>query len=86
MFSVPLDAFRNAFPRLWLGKHKQTGKLLLGAFNFDDSATDTELFRSDLKGEAVLTDTVSGEHLELKGNSIVIPVPPHSARMFRVEE
>ena len=84
--SLPLDAFREAFPRLWLGKHKQTGERRLGVFNFDDSAAGTELFRSDLKGEAVmLTETATGEVFELKDNSISIPVPPHSVRMFKVE-
>ena len=82
--SVPLDSFRNKFARLWLGKHKVSGALLLGAFNFDDTETKEKLFRSDLKGDAVLTDTVSGEKFELKGESVTIPVPPHSVRMFKV--
>lgn len=82
--SHPLDVFRNAFPRLWLGKHRKTGELLLGVFNFDDAKTDTEILPAELPAHAVLADTANGETFALDGAPVAIPVEAHSVRMFSV--
>ena len=83
----PLDFFEREYPAIWLSRNLETGKVLLGFFNFEDTPQELRVDRYLVEASETmaLSDFMSGEAIGIHSSEIAVMVPAHSCRVLRVK-
>ena len=84
----PVDFFEREYPAIWLSRNLETGEVLLGLFNFEDTPRELRVDQHFVETVAIqsLSDFTTGEVFEIPSSELTVTVRAHSCRVLCVKE